>query len=281
MTESEGARGADRIFRCPHCKAPMGGGALGWEDARPEATTRDVGAPGVGGAASCSACGAPVLVDHVAIDVLPDRAPAETIGARAMQSAWLARVYEACWRPVTFGLSTGFGAPGVVREARVVLEKIAGTGGPWLDLSCGTGTLTRQLLAHADGRAVFAVDLSRAMLVRAHASAPAAVLVRADAGALPFCDGVFGAIVNMAALDLYPDRARVLAESARVLAQGGRWVASTFVARRTRAPSALSALAGVRTPTLGELEEAATVAGLRGFGAMSFRGYVIAWADKP
>jgi len=51
----------------------------------------------------------------------------------------------------------------------------------------------------------------------------------ADAAALPFADGAFGAVVNLAALDLYPDAARVVAEAGRVLAPGGSWAASTFV----------------------------------------------------
>jgi ubiquinone/menaquinone biosynthesis C-methylase UbiE len=218
---------------------------------------------------ACAGCGAPLRIDDVAIDVIPDHAPPRSWGARAMQSRWLARVYARWWRPVTFGLSTGFGAPRAIEEARLVLERLAASDGPWLDLSCGPGVVTRELVAKAQGRAVFGVDLSRAMLERAHVAAPTAVLVRADAAALPFGDGVFGAVVNLAALDLYPDPARVVAESARVLARGGRWVCSTFVG-----------VAGTRAPTLEELAAAAKEAGLERFGTVRFRRYVVAWADK-
>ena len=69
------------------------------------------------------------------------------------------------------------------------------------------------------------------MLERARLAAPRATLVRADAADLPFVDATFGAIANLAALDLYPDPSRVVAEAARVLAPGGRWVCSTFVRR--------------------------------------------------
>jgi SAM-dependent methyltransferase len=223
-----------------------------------------------------------VRADDVAIDVLPEGAGKGSLGARAMQSALIARIYAKVWRPVTFGVSTGFGAPGASREARLVAEKIAATQGPWLDLSCGPGTSTRALVACAGGRAVFGVDLSRAMLARAHAAAPTAVLVRADAARLPFRDGSFGAVVNLAALDLYADPARVVAESSRVLASGGRWVVSTFVRGRGGArPRARSSWSGVRTPTLEGVAQAAASAGLRAFATMPFRGYAIAWADKP
>jgi ubiquinone/menaquinone biosynthesis C-methylase UbiE len=230
---------------------------------------------------ACEGCGADIRADEVAIDVLPEGARADSLGAAAMQSAWIARVYEKVWRPLAFGLSTGFGAPRVSKEVGIVADKIAEMRGPWLDLSCGPGTATRVLVARAGKRAVVGVDLSRAMLVRAHAAAPAALLVRADAAALPFRDGSFGAVVNLAALDLYADPARVIAESARVLAPGGRWVVSTFVAGRGGGGrSARSRWSGVRTPTLEEVEHAASAAGLKAFASMPFRRYAVAWADK-
>jgi SAM-dependent methyltransferase len=222
-----------------------------------------------------------VHIDDVAIDVIPDCAPPESWGARAMQSRWLARVYQAWWRPLAFGWTTRFTAPGASEEARLVLDRMAATPGPWLDLSCGPGILTRELLVRGGGRKVFAVDRSRAMLERARAAAPGAILVRADAAALPFADGVFGAVVNLAALDLYPEPAQVIAEAARVLVRGGRWICSTFVESSARKPSvSLARLSGARAPTLDELAAAATRAGLDRLGNLRFQRYVIAWADK-
>jgi ubiquinone/menaquinone biosynthesis C-methylase UbiE len=201
-----------------------------------------------------------------------------------MQSAWLARVYEALWRPTLFGLSTRLGAPSAEHEARLVIGLIELQGGPWLDLSCGPGTLLRHLVAAGGSRTVIGLDLSRAMLERASRAAPSARLVRADAEELPFEDETFGAVANLAALDLYPDPARVVAEAARVLAPGGRWVCSTFVKRArasssapgTRSPDA----AGARKPAIEELAGWVKRAGLRRFGNRPFRGYTIAWADK-
>lgn len=201
-----------------------------------------------------------------------------------MQSAWLARAYERWWRPVLFAITTGFGAPTATEEARRVLGLIEPTRGPWLDLSCGPGTLLRHLAppgASSGARPIVGVDLSLAMLRRARMAAPAARLVRADAAELPFADGAFGAVVNLAALDLYPDPQRVVGECARVLAPGGRWVCSTFVAP-SKAPdrSVFVAASGVRTPTLSELEAWARGAGLLHFGHVLFRRYAVAWADR-
>ena len=197
-----------------------------------------------------------------------------------MRSRWLARAYEAWWRPLTFALTTGFRAPSAEREAALVLGKLEGAPGPWLDLSCGPGTLTRHLSAAAGGRTVVAVDLSRAMLERAAVQAPRAARVRADASVLPFADGTFGAVVNLAALDLYPDAGRVIAETARVLAPGGRWICSTFVSRRKR-PTPWARAAGLHTPSEGELASHAARAGFVVQGSMRFGSYVLLWADKP
>jgi ubiquinone/menaquinone biosynthesis C-methylase UbiE len=228
---------------------------------------------------ACGRCGAPIRVDAVAIDVVPREVSPSSLGARVMQSRSLARVYERLWRPLSFGLSTWFGAPGIDREARDVVDLFAGTAGPWLDLSCGTGGLLRRLAAAAGTRRVVGVDLSRPMLERARSAAPNALLVRADAAELPFGDATFGAIANLAALDLYADPARVIREAARVLAPGGRWVCSTFV-RRGASPSARGTLSGVRTPAIEDLEDWTERAGLGRLGNRFFRGYAIAWADK-
>jgi ubiquinone/menaquinone biosynthesis C-methylase UbiE len=221
----------------------------------------------------------------VAIDVVAPEAGPRTWGTRAMESRWLASIYDRIWRPVSFALSTGFGVPSRKVEADAVVAELGRRDGPWLDLSCGPGWLTRRLVdeAHREGRGrdVFAVDRSRPMLERARREAPSAVLVRADAASLPFADGAFAAVVNLAALDLYLDPEGVVRESARVLAVGGRWVCSSFVAasppgRRSKR----GALSGVCTPTLDEMADWVRRAGLTGFDNRSFRGYVVAWADK-
>jgi ubiquinone/menaquinone biosynthesis C-methylase UbiE len=228
----------------------------------------------------CTGCGAPIRFDAVAIDFVAEGEAPRSVGARAMQSRALARVYETFWRPVLFGLSTRFGAPSAKREAREVLGLIGERPGPWLDLSCGPGGLLRTLVVAAGSRAVVGLDRSRAMLERARRAAPTATLVRADAANLPFDDGTFGAIANMAALDLYADPARAVAEAARVLAPGGRLVCSTFVRSDGTRASRLTSTTGVRTPSIEEVADWARRAGLGPLGNRLFRRYAIAWADK-
>ena len=98
-----------------------------------------------------------------------------------MQSEWLAKLHDRWWRPLTFGVSTAFGAPSAREEARHALGLLAGRRGPWLDLSCGTGALTRPFVDAIGAGEVVGLDVSRAILAKARALVPGAVLVRADA----------------------------------------------------------------------------------------------------
>jgi len=251
------------ILRCPRCAAAL------------ERTARDL---------RCAACGARANAGGV-VDLAGEPRAPRSLGARVMASRAMAAVYEAAWRPAAFALSTGFRMPKADDEAAIVLDRLAGCAGPWLDLSCGPGAMTRRLCAAARGELVVAVDLSAAMLDRAKRAAPDAALVRADALALPFVDGAFGAVVNLAALDLYPDAARAVREAARVLRRGGRWIASAFVvddvvARDSKPHRALTAVTSIHLLGKRHLEAIARSAGLTAFASRSFGTYVIAWAEK-
>jgi SAM-dependent methyltransferase len=215
------------------------------------------------------------------LDFLGADARPQSLGARVMQSRSLAQVYERWWRPVVFSVTTGFRIPNFDAESELILARLSHLPGPWLDLSCGPGNLTRRLVENAAGRAVVGVDLSRHMLTVAGRRAPGAKLVRASASALPFVDGAFGAVVNLAALDLYPSARSVVLEAARVLAPGGRWIASTFVSRTSRVSRLVTAATGSHALTLEGLRAMAKGAGLVDWAALQFGRYVIAWADKP
>jgi SAM-dependent methyltransferase len=209
-------------------------------------------------------------------------APVVTRASRAMLSRWFARIYERGWRPLTFALATGFRMPRAEVEAALVLSKIRHTPGPWLDLSCGPGNVTRRLVANAGGRRVVALDASPAMLDRVRIVAPQATPVLADAAAIPFPDGAFGAVVNLAALDLYADAVHVVAESARVLAGGGCWIASTFVqSGKPPRRRIWERAVGLRTPTEADVASYAARAGLVRYQVVRFGSYIVAWADKP
>lgn len=97
-----------------------------------------------------------------------------------------------------------------------------------LELACGTGVATRRLRErlHKDARLV-ASDLSEAMLgfaQRKLAALPGIEWRRADAGALPFGDGEFGALVCAFGVMFVPDKKRLFAELRRVLKPGGELV---------------------------------------------------------
>ncbi len=94
--------------------------------------------------------------------------------------------------------------------------------GTVVDLACGSAPVLRRLA----GRPAVGVDRSVAELSRARRSSSPAVLVRADAGALPLASGRADAATASMALMVLDPLARVLAEVARVLRPGGRLVAT-------------------------------------------------------
>jgi ubiquinone/menaquinone biosynthesis C-methylase UbiE len=98
-----------------------------------------------------------------------------------------------------------------------------------LEVGCGAAQCSRWLLAA--GADPVAVDLSGAMLVRGRDIGAAAglvvPLVQADATRLPFADASFDlACSAYGAVPFVADSAAVMAEVARVLRPGGRWVFS-------------------------------------------------------
>jgi len=89
-----------------------------------------------------------------------------------------------------------------------------------LDLGCGDGALTRELVR--SGAAVVGIDASASQIEAARARGLDARLM--DAGALTF-DAEFDAVFSNAALHWMTDREPVLAGIARALKPGGRLVA--------------------------------------------------------
>lgn len=121
--------------------------------------------------------------------------------------------------------------PSAREEVRWLAEDVlAGARGPLLDDCCGFGRHSVALVER--GFRVVGIDLSGDLLVAARdleAQSPAAVglrgrLAQADMRALPFGDGVFGAVVNLFTSFGYlgdEGDGRALGEMARVLAPGG------------------------------------------------------------
>ena len=97
-----------------------------------------------------------------------------------------------------------------------------------LDLGCGPGTLTFQLVEAAGGSGlVVGVDLAPGMLALARAGAVAPpLLAQMDLERLALGDGAFDAVASGHSLHFCADLPAALAEARRVLRQGGRFAAS-------------------------------------------------------
>ncbi|MFZ0831866.1 MAG: methyltransferase domain-containing protein [Mycobacterium sp.] len=146
-----------------------------------------------------------------------------TFAQRAMNSRFVAGVYERVWRPLAFYVASGVTTSG---EQRRAAQDLRPTGAAkLLDVACGPGNFTNRLAQQLtdDGVAV-GLDISEPMLSRAvqDNSGPRACYVRADARSLPFDDGAFDAVCCFGALYLMPEPLKVAEEMVRVLAPGGR-----------------------------------------------------------
>ena len=93
-------------------------------------------------------------------------------------------------------------------------------GGRWLDVGSGTGALSATILAVAEPASVTGVDPSEAFVAHARAATPAAEFVVGDAGALPFPDRAFDAVVSGLVLNFVTEPERAVEEMARVAAPG-------------------------------------------------------------
>lgn len=165
------------------------------------------------------------VLRHGYLDVLGESvsSPVPTFAQRAMNSSFVAGIYERVWRPLAFYVASGVTT---AAEQRRACRDLAPTGAATLlDVACGPGNFTSRLAQQlGDGGVAVGLDISEPMLTRAVAdnNGPHTCYVRADALALPFDDGTFDAVCCFGALYLMPEPLRVAAEMARVLAPGGR-----------------------------------------------------------
>jgi ubiquinone/menaquinone biosynthesis C-methylase UbiE len=93
----------------------------------------------------------------------------------------------------------------------------------WIEVGCGNGAFTEELIAHAAPAAVSAIDLSEGQLAfaRTREAAKLAQFRLADAEALPFPDDSFDAAAMALVITFIPDPAKAAAEMARVVRPAG------------------------------------------------------------
>ena len=162
---------------------------------------------------------------HGFLDVLGEStsAPVPTVAQRAMNSPFVATVYQRLWRPTAFYAASGLTHRAEQRRAASALH--LSSAGRLLDVACGPGNFTAPLAAELpEGGLAVGFDISESMLMRAVTdnSGPRTCYVRGDARVLPFNDETFDAVCCFGALYLMPEPFRVAAEMVRVLQPGGR-----------------------------------------------------------
>ena len=193
-------------------------------------------------------------VAHGYLDLIGHRAPASPgLGQSLMLTRALPQVYEHLWRPAMGRLAKGVLGPGMADEYAIARDLLdLRSGQTVLDVACGPGNFSRDFAAAVGPRGlVVGLDASPTMLDRAVTDTRAGnvAYLRADAGDLPFGDGRLDAVCCFAALNLFGEPMRALAEMARVLAPGGHIALFTSLSslpRRWRAvDGAVRVLTGV------------------------------------
>ncbi|HET7421876.1 MAG TPA: methyltransferase domain-containing protein [Candidatus Dormibacteraeota bacterium] len=101
-----------------------------------------------------------------------------------------------------------------------------------LDVGCGTGRLLRSAERRFPGATLEGVDAARGMIKQAQAVLPAGSRIRfqvAPAEKLPFANGQFDLAFSTMTFHHWDDQRGAVAEVARVLKPGGRWLLADFV----------------------------------------------------
>jgi SAM-dependent methyltransferase len=143
-----------------------------------------------------------------------------------------------------------------------------------LDVGCGPGALTTELVARIGASAVAAVDPSASFAAAARERHPGVEVVQASAEQLPFPDAAFDASLAQLVVHFMPDPIRGLSEMARVTRPDGVVAACVWDHAGDQGPLSLfwrearrldpevddeSRLPGVREGHLAELFEASAL----------------------
>jgi SAM-dependent methyltransferase len=115
----------------------------------------------------------------------------------------------------------------VGRWSRLVAGRFVGhlgvpAGSRWLDVGCGTGALTEEVLRVCSPALVLGLDPSAPFVGRAaHIPDPRAAFCQGSAQALPVRDASVDAVVSGLVLNFVPDPPAALAEMRRITRRGG------------------------------------------------------------
>jgi SAM-dependent methyltransferase len=163
------------------------------------------------------------------------------------------------------------GFPGIDAEFAEVSEFFApANGGTVVDMSCGSGLMTRRLVTSGAYERVLALDYSESMLretarriAEERVPTDALTLCRADVAALPLRPGSIDAMHAGAAMHCWPRLEEGLKQIKEALKpDGGRFFASTFLqgAYGAAMPAQTGGANSFRFFTLEELEQVAPAA---------------------
>jgi SAM-dependent methyltransferase len=176
-------------------------------------------------------------VRHGYLDLLKSRIGADSVANLTNFLPGAGRGYEPLWRVRSLRLLTGESFPNA-RELGISEDLVRHVpDGRYLDLGCSAGLYTRGLALNLDVD-VIGIDISPSMLReagrRARRSGTRPSFVRANAQNLPFFDGAFSGAVCGGSLNEFGNPARVLRETHRVLASGGRLAIMGILKARTQ-----------------------------------------------
>ncbi len=225
---------------------------------------------------------------HGFLDVLGEStsSPVPTVAQRAMNSRFVATVYERLWRPAAFYLASGVTTRAEQHRAAAALH--LSTAHRLLDVACGPGNFTAPLVKQLPAGSLAAgLDISEPMLTRAvlDNSGPQTCYVRGDARMLPFDDETFDAVCCFGALYLMPEPFRIAREMVRVLGPGGRIaILTTYSGQRAPIRHALDAAAGAIGLTMFDQDSFVDLfssAGLVDIDQQTQRGLQFVVAAKP
>lgn len=93
-----------------------------------------------------------------------------------------------------------------------------------IEVGCGTGFTTEEIVSRVGEQNVVAVDLTPEQMQKAIAKFPSVNFLRGDAENLPFKDNTFDAAISAGSIEYWPNPQRGIAEMARVTKSGGRVV---------------------------------------------------------